>query len=86
VRSLDPARRAAEVAQQRLGAEHPDTLDARANLAIAYRETGRPAEAVELGQQVLADSERVLGPEDPHTLEIRASLARSSDAAPDQGA
>lgn len=75
VRSLDPARRASEVAQQRLGAEHPDTLDARANLAIAYRETGRPADAVELGQQVLADIERVLGPEHPDTLSVRAVLA-----------
>ena len=51
-----------------LGADHPDTLDARHNLATAYRDAGRTAEAITLVEQNLADQERVLGADHPDTL------------------
>ncbi len=35
---------------------------------------GRPDEAVQLFEHVLADSERILGPEHPSTLSARANL------------
>ena len=34
-----------------LGADHPDTLAARANLATAYRAAARTAEAITLHEQ-----------------------------------
>ena len=48
-----------------LGPDHPDTLTARNNLAIAYRGAGRPDEAISLHEQALAARERVLGPDHP---------------------
>jgi hypothetical protein len=41
-----------------LGTDHPDTLTTRNNLALAYREAGRTAEAIALHEQTLADRER----------------------------
>jgi len=52
----------ADVAERRLGPEHPDTLGARANLATSYRSAGRTAEAVAIFERVVANSERLLGP------------------------
>jgi hypothetical protein len=66
-----------------LGAEHPDTLRARANLAVSYRSAGRTAEAIAIEEQVVADRERILGAEHPDTLRARANLAwsyRSAEA------
>lgn len=60
-RAVDAATRASACALAVLGAEHPDTLRARANLAASYQGAGRSAEAVELGERVLADCERILG-------------------------
>jgi len=67
----------ADVAERRLGPEHPDTLSARANLATSYRSAGRTAEAVTIEERVVADRERLLGPEHPDTLGARANLATS---------
>ena len=58
-----------------LGADHPDTLTVRNNLAGAYKSAGRLAEAVELFERVLADRVRVLGPDHPDTLAARNNLA-----------
>jgi tetratricopeptide (TPR) repeat protein len=58
-----------------LGAEHPDTLSSRSNLAVAYWAAGRTAEAVVLYEWVLADCERLLGAEYPDTLTARNNLA-----------
>ena len=58
-----------------LGADHPDTLTVRNNLAGAYKSAGRLAEAVELFERVLADRVRVLGPDHPDTLTTRNNLA-----------
>ena len=58
-----------------LGADHPDTLASRNNLATAYWAAGRMDEAITLDEQALADRERVLGPDHPDTLTSRRNLA-----------
>ena len=58
-----------------LGADHPDTLSCRNNLAVAYFAAGRIDEAITLYEQNLAVRERVLGPEHPSTLTSRHGLA-----------
>ena len=54
--------------ERMLGADHPDTLQTRNNLANAYQAAGRTAEAITLHEQTLADRERVLGADHPDTL------------------
>jgi hypothetical protein len=49
-------------------------LTTRNNLAGAYRDAGRVAEAITLNEQALADSERLLGADHPTTLTIREDL------------
>jgi hypothetical protein len=61
--------------ERMLGSEHPDTLDARADLAVAYASAGRAEEAVGLLRQVVADRERLLGLNHPDTRTARAYLA-----------
>jgi len=58
-----------------LGPDDPDTVRARNDLARAYRETGRVADAVPLVEQVLAARERLFGADDPRTLVSRNNLA-----------
>ena len=58
-----------------LGADHPDTLTVRNNLAGAYYSVGRFGEAIELFERVLAERERVLGSDHPDTLTTRNNLA-----------
>ena len=64
-----------------LGPDHPDTLTSRNNLALAYQEAGRAAEAIPLHEQTLAALERVLGPDHPYTLGSRNNLAAAHRAA-----
>ncbi len=58
-----------------LAPDDPDTVRARNDLARAYRETGRVADAVPLIEQVLAARERLFGTDDPRTLASRNNLA-----------
>ncbi|MET7284548.1 tetratricopeptide repeat protein [Streptomyces sp. NPDC005573] len=58
-----------------LGADHPDTLATRNNLAGAYQDTGDPARAIPLLAQTLDDSVRILGPDHPSTITTRNNLA-----------
>ena len=58
-----------------LGPDDPDTVRARNDLARAYRETGRVADAVPLVEQILAARERLFGADDPRTLASRNNLA-----------
>ncbi|MET8747290.1 FxSxx-COOH system tetratricopeptide repeat protein, partial [Streptomyces sp. NPDC004728] len=60
-----------------LGNEHPDTLNARADLATSYWQAGRTNDAIEIEEHVLAERERLLGNKHPHTLTSRANLATS---------
>jgi len=48
-----------------LGADHPDTLTTRNNLAIAYRAASRTAEAITLHEQPSRDQESDREPSDP---------------------
>ncbi|MEU0932982.1 tetratricopeptide repeat protein [Embleya sp. NPDC005971] len=64
-------------ADRLLGAEHPDTLMARGQLAISFWQAGRTDEAIALEERVLAARERLLGAEHPNTLMVRANLASS---------
>jgi tetratricopeptide (TPR) repeat protein len=57
-----------------LGPDHPDTLNSRNDLAVAYRAAGRTGEAITLHEQTLAAYERVLGPDHPSTLTSRDNL------------
>ena len=61
--------------EQVLGDTHPDTLTCRNNLAVAYRDAGRLAEAISLHERTLADREQVLGDTHPGTLTSRNNLA-----------
>ncbi|MFE2584570.1 tetratricopeptide repeat protein [Streptomyces sp. NPDC059378] len=59
-----------------LGADHPDTLAARHNLAYWRGEAGDAAGAAAALAVLLDDRVRVLGVDHPDTLTTRASLAR----------
>ena len=63
------------VSERVLGAEHPATLTARANLARWTGEAGDAAGARDQFAALLPVRERVLGAEHPHTLNDRANLA-----------
>jgi tetratricopeptide (TPR) repeat protein len=64
-----------------LGADHSDTLAARANVAYAYRAAGRTADSIALLERALADFERLLGADYPNTLGSRNNLASAYWAA-----
>ncbi len=68
---------AGELDRKVLGPEHPDTLNAMANLANSYFDAGRKDEALKLREEVLALSRKVLGPEHPDTLGAMRNLAIS---------
>jgi len=57
------------------GADHPDTIAARANLAYAYRTAGRLRKAVPQYERTLADWERVQGRDHRDTFVARSNLA-----------
>jgi Tetratricopeptide repeat len=64
-----------------LGHDHPDTLNSRNSLALAYQGAGRVAEAVLLYERTLTNRERLLGYDDPRTLTSRNNLATAYEAA-----
>ena len=66
-----------------LGPDHPHTLTARSNLAIAYRESGNLQKAIDMHQALLTDCTRLLGPDHPDTLTTRINLAGAHYAAGD---
>ncbi|KAJ6499503.1 hypothetical protein DFH09DRAFT_1289964 [Mycena vulgaris] len=57
-----------EKRKQLLGADHPDTLSAMANLAATYWELGRYTEAEPLDCSVLEKRKQLLGADHPDTL------------------
>jgi tetratricopeptide (TPR) repeat protein len=68
--------------EQILGDAHPDTLNSRDNLAIAYHDAGRLDEAIALLKRTLADREQVLGDAHPDTLATRNNLAYAYQVSP----
>ena len=65
----------ATIVQDSLGPDHPATLTARNNIAHWTGETGEPAQALRLSQELLPDLVRVLGPDHPATLTTRSNVA-----------
>jgi tetratricopeptide (TPR) repeat protein len=61
--------------EQALGPEHPDTLAARHNLALALLREGKNSEAEAECRAVIQLREKVLGPEHADTLATRETLA-----------
>jgi tetratricopeptide (TPR) repeat protein len=61
--------------ERALGADHPDTLACRANLAHAYYTTGRLTDATALLRDTAARCERVLPRGDQLTRSVQESLA-----------
>ena len=72
---------ATEEAERVLGADHPDTLRSRNNLALAYRAAGRLNDAIPLHEETLEARTRILGPNHPGTLGSRNNLANAYQAA-----
>jgi tetratricopeptide (TPR) repeat protein len=69
-------RRAVALRSQRLGPDHPDTLDALHQLALAYSKLpGRGEEAERMLRQVAESCRRILGPENETTLDCLTDLA-----------
>ena len=66
---------AAEESGRLLGADHPDTLSSRNNLAGAYYAAGRLNEAIPLSEETLKALAQLLGPNHPNTLSSRNNLA-----------
>jgi hypothetical protein len=57
-----------------IGADHPDTLATRANIAGWTGEYGDAREALRLSQALLSDQTRVLGADHPDTLATRSRI------------
>jgi tetratricopeptide (TPR) repeat protein/tRNA A-37 threonylcarbamoyl transferase component Bud32 len=74
---LEMAKSAAEGLARILGPDHPDTLTSRNNLALAYLDAGRTAEAITLLEANLKQQESKLGPDHPLTLTSRDNLANA---------
>ena len=60
-----------------LGPDHPHTLTARSNLAVAYKQAGHVSTAIDMYEALLADRTRILGPDHPITLTARSNLANA---------
>jgi hypothetical protein len=58
-----------------LGADHPETLACRANLARAYYTVGRLTDGLDLLRDVAGRCERTLPRDDPLAQAVRESLA-----------
>ncbi|NUT48938.1 MAG: hypothetical protein HOV94_16765 [Saccharothrix sp.] len=69
-----------------LGADHPDTLDARAHLAGSRAEAGDIDGAIAELESLFVDRLRILGPDHPATLDAREHLARWRAVASRHGA
>ena len=68
---------AADLLDEALGPDHPDTLAARNSLAHAYRSAGRLGQAIPLFERSLDDREHILGSDHPDTLTSRNNLANA---------
>jgi serine/threonine protein kinase len=67
--------KARETWETRLGTDHPDTLRSIGNLAVAYREAGKPDAALPLLEETLQLSKAQLGADHPGTLATMNNLA-----------
>ena len=72
---MDLLRQAVDGLSRKLGADDPDTLANRDNLAVAYGDAGRLAEAIALFEETLKLQTSKLGADHPGTLRTRHNLA-----------
>ena len=72
---------ATEESGRLLGADHPDTLRSRNNLAIAYRAAGRLNDAIPLHEETLTALTQILGRNHTNALTSRNNLAFTYRAA-----
>ena len=82
----DLLRQVFDAQETELGAEDPDTLSARANLAFWTGRAGDAAAARDQYAALVPVQERVLGADHPSTLSARANLARWTGRAGDAAA
>jgi serine/threonine protein kinase/tetratricopeptide (TPR) repeat protein len=75
--AADQFRRARTLFTDRLGPDHPDTLESMYHLANAYAALGDQSEAYQLREETLARRTARLGPEHVDTLRSRMMLASS---------
>ncbi len=73
--ALAIAKKALPIFARVLGADHPDTLSTRHNIAYWTGETGEEHEALRLNRELLPDRVRVLGADHPDALRTRDSIA-----------
>jgi hypothetical protein len=66
-----------------LGGEHPKTLRTMDNLALAYHQAGRLADALALGEATAGAAERCLGAEHPYAARAKRNLRDFRDSASD---
>ncbi|KAM3504856.1 hypothetical protein MY11210_008194 [Beauveria gryllotalpidicola] len=69
------AQKSAEIREELLGPDHPDTLVSMGNLALIYYNQGRWEEAEELCMQLTETSKTKLGADHTNTLIIMSNLA-----------
>jgi hypothetical protein len=79
----DLGQQVCEARQASSGADHPDTLLARADLAFWIGQTEDPASARDQFAALVPVNARVLGAEHPETLAARSNLARWTGGAGD---
>jgi tetratricopeptide (TPR) repeat protein len=70
--------RAVAVDKAALGPEHPLTIAALGNLAMALADQGRRADAIRIFEEVLPSAERRLGHDHPRVQDLRERLAQIS--------
>ena len=75
--AADQFRRARTIFTDRLGPDHPDTLESMHDLADACAALGDESEAFQLREETLTRRTARLGPEHVDTLRSRLALARS---------
>jgi len=76
-RALSLLQRALALREAALPAESPEVANSIGNLASAYEDLGRPAEALPLYERSLVLTERVRGPDDPRTATALNNLAEA---------
>jgi tetratricopeptide (TPR) repeat protein len=74
-KALSHGRQELELSRRILGADHPNVLTARGNIALWTGLSGNAAAALKLYEQLLADQERVLGHHHADTLNTRSEIA-----------
>ena len=79
--AADQFERARALYTEQFGPNHASALESMNNLAIAYEDSGRDAEALELREETLALRRATLGPDHVDTLGSMRNLANSYMAA-----